>query len=107
MELSISSPSLRSRASTITAGRRTAKLLPHLETCIEDIPNLLYIHASLEATRGQSRQRATGNRSQGSAGKSAPVELFHPGDFRVLAAIELNCPARLHQPLFAAAFTHQ
>src|SRR5437879_4773553 len=49
MEISISSPSLRSSASTTTAGRRTAKLLPHLETCINDIPSLLYIHTSLEA----------------------------------------------------------
>src|SRR6202789_683321 len=32
IEISISSPSLRSSASTTTAGRRTAKLLPHLET---------------------------------------------------------------------------
>jgi hypothetical protein len=37
MEISISSPSLRSRASTTAAGSRTAKLLPHLETCITDI----------------------------------------------------------------------
>src|SRR5260370_28656880 len=50
MEISISSPSLRSSASTTTAGRRTARLLPHLETCIKDIPELLYIHTSLEAT---------------------------------------------------------
>src|SRR5579872_4538699 len=51
MEISISSPSLRSSASTTAAGRRTAKLLPHLQTCIKDIPNLLYIHASLDPTR--------------------------------------------------------
>src|SRR6266478_552212 len=57
MEISISSPSLRSRASTTTAGRRTAKLLPHLETCIKDIPNPLYIHASLEATCRRYYQR--------------------------------------------------
>src|SRR5262249_16681303 len=50
MEISISSPSLRSSASTTTAGRRTAKLLPHLETCIKDIPSPLYIHTSLDAT---------------------------------------------------------
>src|SRR5258707_445165 len=50
MEISILSPSLRSSASTTTAGRRTAKLLPHLETCIKDIPNLLYTRTSLEAT---------------------------------------------------------
>src|SRR5580704_8764654 len=56
MEISISSPSLRSSASTTAAGRRTAKLLPHLETCIEDIPDPLYIHASLEATK---RERST------------------------------------------------
>src|SRR5437868_5743751 len=49
MEISISSPSSRSSASTTTAGRRTAKLLPHLETCIKDIPSLLYIYTSLEA----------------------------------------------------------
>src|SRR5271154_1428282 len=62
MEISISSPSLRSRASTTTAGRRTAKLLPHLETCIKDIPKLLCIHTRWQATR--LSERAAGSRGR-------------------------------------------
>src|SRR6266851_866408 len=73
MEISISSPSLRSSASTTTAGRRTAKLLPHLETCIKDIPKLLYIHTSLGAT-----PRATRNGDSGKAQRVLTAQQARP-----------------------------
>ncbi len=45
--ISISSPSLRSRASTTVLGRRTAKLLPHLATRIRIYQTPLYIRGRL------------------------------------------------------------
>src|SRR5580692_1721989 len=50
MRISIWSPSLRSSASTTAVGNRTARLLPHFDTCIG--PSLIYTAIVYQSSGG-------------------------------------------------------